>query len=79
MGRPKQLKEAAVQVFTNKVIPLDLMLRGEKPDLAKIMRDAKVHPWYFAGELFAIVMMIVGAVATMGWLYELGRQVGRTL
>jgi hypothetical protein len=71
--------EVVVQVFTNKVIPVDLMLRGEKPDLAKIKRDAKLHPWYFAGELFAVVMMIVGAVATCGWLYELGREVGRSL
>ena len=68
-----------MQVFTNKVIPLDLMLRGEKPDFAKIKHDAKVHPWYFAGELFAIAMTIVGAIATCEWLYELGRQVGKAL
>lgn len=68
-----------MQVFSNKVIPLDMMMRGEKPDLARITRDAKLHPWYFVGELFAIAMMVVGAVAIFGWLYELGRQVGRTM
>lgn len=66
-----------MQVFTNKVIPLDLMLRGERPDLSKIARGAKAHPWYFIGELFAIAMMIVGAVVTISWAYELGRQIGR--
>ena len=68
-----------MHVFTNKVIPLDLMIRGEKPDFAKIKRDAKAYPWYFAAELLVIAMMIVGAIATCGWLYELGRQVGGTL
>ena len=68
-----------MQVFTNKVIPVDLMLRGEKPDFQKIVQDAKMHPWYFAGELFAVAMMVVGAIATCTWLYELGRQVGHLL
>ena len=66
-----------MQIFTNKVIPLDLMIRGEKPDFSKILKDAKEHPWYFAGELLAIAMMVVGAIATATWAYELGRQVGR--
>ncbi len=68
-----------MQIFTNKVIPLDTMIRGEKPDLPKILEDAREHPWYFAGELFAVTMMIVGAIATTTWAYELGRQVGRLM
>ena len=68
-----------MQIFTNKVIPLDMMIRGEKPDLSKIREDAREHSWYFVGELFAITMMIVGAIATTAWAYELGRQVGRLM
>lgn len=55
------------------------MLRGEKPDVAKMIKDAKEHPWYLLGELFAVAMMIVGAFVFADWAYELGRQVGLSM
>lgn len=68
-----------MHLFTNKVIPIDAMLAGKKISLPKIVEDAKLYPWHFAGELFCLVMMIVGVYVFADYAYEIGRIVGRSL
>jgi hypothetical protein len=66
-------------LYSNKVIPIDAMLRGEKPDLKLIIENAKEYPAHFVGELLAMGMMVLGAYTAAGWAYEAGRWVGRLI
>lgn len=66
-------------LYSNKVIPIDAMLLGEKPDFKLIIKNAKEYPAYFVFELFAMAMMVLGAYTAAGWAYEAGRWVGRSI
>lgn len=66
-------------IFTNKVIPIDRLSRGESVDLRKVVESAKEHPWYFLGELFSLTMMIIGVYVVGEWVYQLGHAFGRSI
>jgi hypothetical protein len=66
-------------IIESKVIPLELMLKGQALDFRKIVEDAKKYPGHFLLELFSIAMMLVGVYVVAGWAYELVVWVGYNL
>lgn len=68
-----------MQLFSTMVLPIDKFLIGQSPHVRDIVENARKYPVPFALELFAFVMMIVGAIVTCSWAYDFGKIVGSTI
>ena len=68
-----------MELFENKVIPVDRMLRGEAIDFAEIKANAKESPGYFALELMALILMVIGTINLIDWAYRAGVSIGQSV
>lgn len=68
-----------MRLFSTRVLPIDKMLIGQSAPIGEIVENARNYPVHFALELFAFVMMIVGAIVTCTWAYDLGKIVGTAI
>lgn len=68
-----------MQLFSTTALPIDKLLIGQSIPLGELVENARNNPGHFALEAFAFIMMIVGAVVTCGWAYDLGKLVGSTM
>lgn len=63
--------------FKTEVIPIDDLLVGKPIDWKLMRENAKRLPLYFTLELFALMLMVVGAYTICTYLYEAGKAFGR--
>jgi hypothetical protein len=68
-----------MHVFSNKVIPIDQMIAGKPVSIPEIWNAARLYPLHFIGEVFCLVMMIIGVYVTGEYAFEIGRFFGRSL
>jgi hypothetical protein len=68
-------------IFSNKVIPIDKIFSDEISNITfkDIVQNARIHPWHFFAEAFALCLMVIGGSVVFSWAFEIGELVGQLI